>query len=356
MDALFETHTLIAAIEKLFTPVTFLRDRYFPTDETLDIFSTDDILVEYMEGNKRLAPFVNPRQGGVAVARNGYTMSRYTPPFIAPKRPLSIDELKKKGFGEALFSQMTPEEREATYAIKDAAELRDLISRREEAMCAEVMLKNKCTMKLVADGNDPVPADDVFYYSETSNPAAYTPTVMWDGKNTHIMSDLQAMARMLTHRGLPVADLVCSPDVADAVINAEEIQKIFDIRNYALGRVEPEKLADGASIMASLNVLGRKINVISYDEGYTDDDGKEKLFIPSGYCVLTAPSAGHTLYGAVTQMEQSDGKFHTYANKRVAKYYADAKDNVREITVSSRPLPAPKQKNCFISAKVLTDE
>lgn len=355
MDFLFETHTLIAALEKIFEPVTFLRDRYFPTDE-VDIFSTDDILVEYREGNKKLAPFVNPRKGGVNVARNGYTMTRYTPPFIAPKRSLTIDELKRKGFGEALFSKLTPEERAAVYALNDASDLRDLISRREEAMSAEVMIDNKCTMYEYVDGEAPVLVDDVVYYSEDENPARYTTQAPWDGKNTHIFRDLEAMARMLTSNGLPVADLVCSPDVADAIINAEEVQKILDIRNYSMGRVEPKTLADGAAVIASFPVLGRNLDIISYDESYTDDNGKDKLFIPSGFCVMTAPRAGRTFYGAVTQMEQSDGEYHTYANKRVTKYITDAKENVRELTVSSRPLPAPRAKNCFISANVLTTE
>lgn len=354
LEFLYNTHTFIAALEDVTPPSTFLRDRYFPTVDDVDIFATEDILVEYRDGSKRLAPFVNPRSGGVNVARTGSAILRYTPPFVAPKRTLSLDDLKKKGFAEALFSKMTPEERAQTFALKDASELRDYISRREEAMCAEVMLTNKCTTKLVANGKIE-DGDDVFYYSEENNPAAYTPTATWDSNLTHIYNDLEIMARMLTSKGLAVGDLVCSPDVADVFINAEEIQKILDIRNFALGRVQPEKLADGAAIIANLTILGRNINIISYDEGYTDDDGTDKLFIPSGFCVLTAPGAGHTLYGAVSQMEQSDNEVHTYPNKRVTKFYADAKDNVRELTVSSRPLPAPKRKNCFISAKVLAD-
>ena len=44
--------------------------------------------------------------------------------------------------------------------------------------------------------------------------------------------------------------------------------------------------------MARLNVNGRIISIISYDETYTDDNGNDKLYIPSGKCVLTAPGAG----------------------------------------------------------------
>ena len=36
-------------------------------------------------------------------------MERYTPPFVAPRRVLTLDELRKRGFGEALYSQLTPE-------------------------------------------------------------------------------------------------------------------------------------------------------------------------------------------------------------------------------------------------------
>ena len=44
--------------------------------------------------------------------------------------------------------------------------------------------------------------------------------------------------------------------------------------------VEPEVLPAGAAVMARLNVNGRIISVISYDETYTDDAGKDhQLFV-----------------------------------------------------------------------------
>jgi hypothetical protein len=89
--------------------------------------------------------------------------------------------------------------------------------------------------------------------------------------------------------------------------------------------------------------------------GYTDDEGNDKLYIPSGKCVLTAPGAGRTAYGAVSQVEQSDGEFHTYAGRRVPKYVSSAEGNSRTLTISSRPLMIPNNKNPFIVADVLTD-
>ena len=321
----YDTHTLLMAVQQLTPAATFLRDRYFPTNDASDIFATDDVLVEFRDGSKKLAPFVAPRKGGVTVLRAGYNMERYTPPFVAPRRVLTLDEL-----GE-------------------------LITNREEAMAAETMLTNGCVMKHIADDVDKADEMEIRFYSEASNPATYTPTAKWDATGGKILKDLEAMIRMLTKRGLRASDLVCSPDVADTIINDAAVQKLLDNRRIEIGNVEPELLPDGAAIVARLNVLGRIISVISYDLTYTDDEGNDKLYIPSGKCVLTAPGAGRTAYGAVSQVEQSDGEFHTYAGRRVPKYVSSAEGNSRTLTISSRPLMIPNNKNPFIVADVLTD-
>ena len=119
----YDTHTLLMAVQQLTPAATFLRDRYFPTNDASDIFATDDVLVEFRDGSKKLAPFVAPRKGGVTVLRAGYNMERYTPPFVAPRRVLTLDELRKRGFGEALYSQLTPEQRQQTLILRDADEL-----------------------------------------------------------------------------------------------------------------------------------------------------------------------------------------------------------------------------------------
>ena len=351
----FETYTLLMAVERLTPANSFLRDRYFPTNVASDVFATDDVLVEYKDGSKKLAPFVAPRKGGVTILRNGYHMERYTPPFVAPKRALSYDDLSKRGFGEALYTQLTPAQRQQTLILKDADELGEFITRREELMAAETMLTNGCIMKHIADDATEQDEMEIRFYTGDSNPAVYTPAVKWSDPTAHIMDDLKVMIRMLTSKGLRATDLVCSPDVADAIIKNEEIQKFLDLKRYELGSVEPETLAPGAAIMAKLNVGGRIISVISYDETYTDDAGDDQQYIPSGKCILTAPACGRTLYGAVTQVEQADGEFHTYAGKRVPKYLSNAEGNTRSLTISSRPLLIPNHKNPFITADVLAD-
>lgn len=349
----YETHTLLAAVEQLPPVTSFLRDRYFPTNTATDIFSTDDVLVEFRDGKKKLAPFVAPRKGGVTMLRNGYTMERYTPPRIAPKRPLTLDDLKKRGFGEALLSKLTPEQRQRTIMLKDAQEMDEAITRREEAMAAEVMQTNGCIMKHIADDVEIADEKEIRFYSGGSNPAKYTPTGNWDTGYTGIIKDLAAMARLLTSRGLGATDLVVGADAADAILANTEIQKLLDIKNYNAGRIDPATLPNGVSHIATLNVKGRLIDVLCYEETYENDEGEDTAYIDTKTVVLTAPAAGRTAYGAVSQVEQSDGEFHTYTGKRVPKYLSSAEGNTRSLTITSCPILMPKAKNPFIVAKVL---
>jgi hypothetical protein len=109
---------MLAAIQAMPTHRTFLRDRYFPTTAPVngvseDIFPGEEVLVEYRNGSKKIAPCVMPRKGGITIEREGYKTFSYVPPFIAPQRPLTIDDLNKKGFGEQLFQNVTPQQRQA---------------------------------------------------------------------------------------------------------------------------------------------------------------------------------------------------------------------------------------------------
>ena len=86
---IYRTVTMIGAVQAMPSHRTFLRDRYFPCTPATDIFPTEEVLVEYRNGNKKIAPVVMPRKGGINIAREGYKTVKYVPPFVAPQRPLT---------------------------------------------------------------------------------------------------------------------------------------------------------------------------------------------------------------------------------------------------------------------------
>lgn len=352
----YDTHHLLASVQQLPPLHTFLLDRYFPTNAATDIFATDDVLVEYKKGSKKAAPFVAPRKGGITILRDGYTMKRFTPSYIAPKRPLTIDDLKKRGFGEALYTKLTPQQRQGVIMLGDLDELRAMNMRRKEAMASEVIFTNGCVMDEYVDDLHNFEEKEVRYYDGEKNPAIYTPAATLDtteASGKRFLADVAAMGYMLTSRGLAFTEVLVAPDVTDVILANEWILRLLDNRNYQIGGVDPAVLPSGATKIARLNVKGRMIDFLSYEDTYTEVDGSVKPFIPAGMIAAGAPNAGRTVYGAITQVEQSDGEFHTYTGVDVPKYLSDAKHNVRELILSSAPLCMPNNENPFITAKML---
>ena len=344
---IFSTHTMLAAVQEINPLHTFLRDRYFPTNNSTDLFATEDVLVEYRDGSKKLAPFVSPRKGGVTVLRKGSHVERYTPPYIAPKRPLTADDLKKRGFGEALFSNLTPAQRQGALMMKDFEEMDTMIARREEAMAAETLLTNGCIMKHISDDVAEGEEQSIQFYEGAQNPAQFTPETDWSDADADIIGDIAAVCEMLAAKGLGSSDLIVSADVGTAILSNEAILKLLDNRNINIGGVDPAQLPNGVTKIARLNCKGHVVDVLQYSETYTNDEGKDVPYITNGKAIVTAPGCGRTLYGAVTQIEQADGEFHTYPAKRVPKYYSDVPHNIRELTLTSCPLCIPNNKNAW---------
>ena len=142
----FDTYTLMAVYKRVVPKKTFFRDRYFPTSDE-DIFASNKVLTEYMDGDQKMAAFVAPRVGAIPMERMGYEIHELEPAFIGMSRELSTDDLTKRGFGEAIYANSTPAQRAAKLTQKDLADMDARIVRREEWMCAQTMLDKGCNMQ-----------------------------------------------------------------------------------------------------------------------------------------------------------------------------------------------------------------
>lgn len=350
---LYKTKTMLAAIKQMIRPTSFLRDRYFPTTPG-DLFPTEEVLVEYKNATGvKMAPVVMPRTGDISVARDGYSTERLTPPLIAPSRPLTIDELNKKGFGENLFSDRTPEQRQGEVLENDLKELYDMITAREEDMAASCIFNNGYTLRQYSDkyGSEKFKPYDIKFYDGGINPAIYVPGVKWNGGDSNKAADLYQMILMLTRVGNRASEVLLGADAAEVLLSDKEIQKLLDINNYNIGKIEPTALPQGAASLGHLNIRGHVIDLLTYDATRTGEDGVVAPYIPAKQIAVLAPAFGRTIYGAVTQMEQEEGEFRTHMGTRVPRMWNEK--NARELRVSARPIMLPKVKNSVITATVL---
>lgn len=342
-----DTAVLLAAYKEQKAPNTFLQNRYFP-DGT--VFTTAQVLVEYKDGNQKLAPFVSPEVGGKVVRRDGYEANAYKPALIAPKRALTIDNLTEKGFGEALYGELTPEERAVKITADDLTEMDEMIVRRQEQMCAQVLQENALTMNHYGDDNKLINTKKIEYFNGV-NEAVYTSSVKWNTADADIISEVAAIAKILTKRGLPATDVILGTEAADAFLNNEKIQKLLDNRNYNIGSVDPTENYPEVTFLGVINCKGRKMNFIQYDATYEDEKGVDTPYIDPKTIIVTAPNCGVTNYGAISQINFGESLPRTHAEKRVPLH--EVNGQVREVALRSAPLVQPRHKNAFIKAVVL---
>ena len=221
----FDTYALIAIAEEIVPKQTFFKDRYAPTGEG-DIFKADKVLTEYRKGDRKMAAFVSPRAGDIPMDRRGYSIHEYQPAFIAPSRLLTEDELRKRGFGEALYSNSTKAERAARLILEDMKDMNLRIERREEWMVAQTMIHNACTMQEYID--DKTQGDTLYVkFFDNASEHLYVPAAKWDSWAV-MRADVIAMCRQLSKRGLPAADLVLGTDVAEQTLEFEQLQRLLD--------------------------------------------------------------------------------------------------------------------------------
>ena len=360
---IYDTYYMLAAVEQLTPEHTFFKNRYFPTNTTLDIFGTSRVLIDYKENKQKRAPFVLPRVGSVSVGREGFSTFDLEPGNISISKPLTLDHLRNRGFGESLMSTATPEQRAKMLLLGDLQDLSDRITRTEEWLSIETMLNNGCIMRHQTETEGVYEDIPVQFYDGEDNPALFTPEKPWehsvmnaDGSITpgNWYWDIIKMAKMLTRRGLPATDLLIAGDVGEFLLEDVWVQKVLDNRRMEFGRIDPKTLTEYVTHLGGFNFMGRKLDILISDGTFEDEQGKDVPYIADGSVIVTAPNCGKGIYGGVTQLEK-DGEFHTYAGTRVPQHLFTIQPPVKETKLSAKPLYAPKRPSPWSVSKKVFD-
>lgn len=336
----FDTYYLAGMAEEIVPDTTFFRDRYFgETDE----FATDKILVEFMDGERKMAPFVDPRAGDIAVDRGGYELHEFEPPMIAPSRLLTLDDLKKRGFGEALYANSTPADRARNLQIRDLTDLTKRIVRREEWMAAQTMINNGVTVQEYIDAATTGRSLPIYFYDSTgTNPSIYTGST-WT-TFAIMQADVLAMCDELSECGLPATDLVLGSTAWSKIKQFSDLQALLDKRHEFIGDLSGRIVYPGVSHVGQLDFDGYMLNIFVARERYVADDGTKTSFFPATSAMVTAPGCGKRYYGAVTQIPYGSDEPETFSGQRIPKLVVDQDKDTRKLRLASRPLTAPKNK------------
>jgi len=349
-----ETTTLIESVKKMYLVLMFLKDRYFPDGRC---FYSEKALVEMKKGGQKIAPFVIPVVGGIAMEKEGYRTEYLDGPFIAPRMPITADDLEKKAFGESPESGRAPEEREDELEAENIDELRKAIYRRHEKMCAEIITTGKVLMKHYASADDAAKDKNAveryfqFYNTEEGFKNQYKLTKKFaDMTANEKMLELYKMANVLIDRGIHATDLVMTSDVSMALMSDEKFLDFFNKARVETGIIDQKMLPDGVACNGTININGLVLTMFTYAEKYVDLDGKEKTLLPAGTLAMLTPGMGATAYAQVTFVKKGDG-FKSYAEPIVIRVLDDENNNMVDVQAFSRPIPYPKDWDGWLVAQ-----
>lgn len=327
--ATFSTIALIEGIRTRYAVPSFIRDTFF---SRRSYESADYIAVDTYRGGKTLAPFVLPLEGQVVGRRKPFQRSIVEAPIVAPSRVITLREAGTTGWGETPYNYKSVEERVAALIASDTLDMDEEIARTEEYMCASCMTDGKIPISYRTKTD--VLLD--YGFTNTTTLAKY-----WTDPTANPLDDLMTAQQALNANGYSGSLAVYSPEAWKALWGNTIVQNQFkNILNPITSYNFPEGTPAGVARVPSFTYPS--IDNVVYSGTYVDKTGAVKPFIPKGYVIICSPDVANRLvYAQVSQIEQSDGRFHTYLLDRVPKLECNVNRNFHMLTITARPVPVP---------------
>lgn len=346
-----DTITLMGAMERMKPPARFLLDTFFPQIPATSL--TSKIMVEYRKGGRRLAPFIVKGAKGVNMKRETSWIETYTPPMVAPRRVIAPEDLEGRAFGETIYSAKTAQQRAAEIQARDLVELQDMIINRKNKMAADILTTGKCEIKGYADDGTTELIDTV-EFPEWTQKATLTGADTWDNAGAKIYKDIKTISETIQENTGEIPTLMlCGKNIEGYLINNTEISKWLAIpnrENLTMMSLAPRFMSNQVRFIGRLTSLN--LEVYSYVETYTDDDGQIKPFLDPDSVIIAIPGRGRQLHGAVTLLDDSLVRHRSFVGQYVPYYNGNKDTQEVSLTMYSRFLLAPTWADDWALIKV----
>lgn len=339
---LYETITMLEALNQTPPIFTFLRDTFFNNSEFM---RTEKALIDIVKGGVKAAVFVAPRVNGVLETRSGYTTNEITTPRLAPKRVLTGEDLEKRQPGDNIYTTKSPEQVAAEMLMKDLIEMDKEITLSEEWLCAKVLLGASFDIQEYDESGKKAGTFNVDF--GFTNKVKVEVAKKWtaEGVDPIAMIEEWIETKILKKSASTPDIILLDPDAGKAFVNNPIVDKIIQRRADAGTYQEPQYKGRGVTSYGKFTKYG--IEVVSYSN-IIDMEGASTQLLPSGTCIVAQTGTGNMAYGAVTQKENK--KWVKYMEKRVPKYSVDDEKEIDTERLTARPLPWIKDVDSYVVA------
>ena len=112
--------------------------------------------------------------------------------------------------------------------------------------------------------------------------------------------------------------------------------------SIAIGQIPPSGVVQGPSFTNPVMQNWIYSGTYTKATGATGSTSTATPYVPKGNVLIGSSDVKNRLiYAMVTQIEQEDGKFHSYMLDRVPKFECNVNRNFFMLTITSRPVPVP---------------
>lgn len=339
--ALFDTRNMLAALEQMKPPRSFLKDTFFGGEQNQS--HTDSVDIDIKKGARRLAPYVRPVSQGVVVSRIGFKAYSYKPPYIKPKMVTTAQDFLKRGFGETIYSSNdSPMQRAEKQVGSDLMELNEQITRREEQQASQLLQTGKVTVN--GEGYTDYEID---FGIPATHLVTLTGTDLWTNAASTPLQDLKTWKRLIAKdSGLVPTDIIMGSSALDAFLAHASVTDALDTRRIDLGLIAPESEVEGVIFYGRLKEVG--CDLWSYEEYHYDQATNTDVPVVDANKVLMGSRRARCSvnYAAIQDLKANA------AVPRFPKSWEKEDPSVRFILLQSAPLLALNQVDAFICGTV----
>lgn len=307
-------------------------NRFLASFFTTLTHNTKDVMIDFVEGSQKLAPYIRDGQESTITNRDGYaTRSVHCYDISLKRRTTAFDCLKRlPGEAPIVANAVSPEDRASELAARDMNELQGRIRRSVEKLISDAMFTGKVSIK-DASGKE---IDSV----DLGLAASHKLTKAWSTSNYKgIVSDLEeAATKVAEDSGLTASDVILGSSAADTAFKNDFFLKQLDTKNLAgVAATVNLRVNRGARLVGTTGGL----RIWRYDEIYKDASNTKHSIIPADGVVVLADQLQATLhYGIAGDIENGffEGEF-------AADTWFEKDPSVQWLRVRSAPLPIIEQ-------------
>jgi hypothetical protein len=341
MADVFSTDVLTAVLQSLLGNPQFLLDRFFGITQSE---TSEQIHFDVIQGKRRVAPFVSPLVEGQVVASQGYVTNTFTPAYVKDKRVFDMNRPLKRMAGEQIGGTMSPADRIRALIAFDMQDQLNMLRRRFEVMCGEVLTTGKSTIT-----GDKYPTVVVDFLRSATHTIIANP--LWSAGTANILDNLQDWAQVcLEDTGVFPNDVIMTVDVWKTFRKDANILQVLNIFRRYTDRPDiasPDaQVTEGGVLMG--NIEG--FNIFVYSGWYVDPaTGVEVPILPAGTVLMCSPALeGVQAFGAIRDEEIGLQPVPYYV-----KSWLQMDPSVRYVMLQSAPIMVPFRPNASFMAKVL---